>query len=101
MAAINSLAFLTRKTAKGAPVSIFKKAQKQAKKWFNAQKRKVDAWAREHFARYMVLDTYGTCQLCFTMADAMDWLKFCSPDARIVCAETGALIAGRSWAEVE
>ena len=35
------------------------------------------------FTMYLVRDTYGTRRACWSMAEAMDWLRYCSPNAWI------------------
>ena len=41
--------------------------------------------AKYHFARYCVLDCYGTVKFCWKLDEAHKWLKFCAPAlARIV-----------------
>lgn len=39
--------------------------------------------AKQYFAPYIVLDNYGTVQLCWTMKHAEAWLPFCSDTAYI------------------
>lgn len=46
--------------------------------------RILNAIAKDYFAPYHVSDCNGTNILCWTLADAQDWLKYCSHDAKIV-----------------
>jgi hypothetical protein len=47
---------------------------------------------------YLIQDDYGTRQTAWTMADAMDWLRFCSPHAWISNRLTGRVLRVRTLA---
>jgi hypothetical protein len=40
--------------------------------------------AKDYFAKYKVIDNYGTSILCWTMKGAYSWLPYCSERAMIV-----------------
>lgn len=44
---------------------------------------------------YVVLDSYGSRQTCWTWREALSWLAACSPDARIEHRLTGVMLAQR------
>lgn len=44
---------------------------------------------------YLVTDSYGTCQTCWTYREALNWLRCCSPDAYIFNRFSGRKVAGR------
>jgi hypothetical protein len=92
---IESADFIRITKATKARPTMAQQLKKAARKWVGAKARAADKAMRERFARFLVVDTYGTCQLAYTMRGAMEWLPYCSPDARIVCAETGALLRQR------
>jgi hypothetical protein len=66
---------------------LLKKVQKQFDKW--------EKQAREKYGRYVIIDSYGTGQVSWTLKDAMDWLTYCSPDAAIVDSWKEKTIAKR------
>jgi hypothetical protein len=40
---------------------------------------------KHHFARYLIVDAYGTVKMCWTLSGAIAWIPFCAPElARIV-----------------
>jgi hypothetical protein len=45
---------------------------------------------------YLITDDYGTRQTAWTWAQALDWLRACSPTARVYSRITGRLIATRA-----
>lgn len=50
---------------------------------------------RELLAPYAVIDCFGTYQLCYTTAEALEWLPACSANARII-NRRGKVVARRS-----
>jgi len=38
--------------------------------------------------RYIIVDSYGTNQQCWTKKQALEWLAACSPKAAIFCGFT-------------
>lgn len=44
---------------------------------------------------YRVLDSYGSDHVCWTMREALDWLAYCSPHARIINRWTGRTLRVR------
>lgn len=46
---------------------------------------------------YLIIDSYGTRQTCWTWAQALDWLRHCSPNAVVLHRLTKAPIAGRRF----
>lgn len=44
---------------------------------------------------FLITDSYGTRQIAWTHADALDWLRHCSPSAEIRNRFTGRLLARR------
>jgi hypothetical protein len=44
---------------------------------------------------YKVLDSYGTCIICWRYSTAMEWLKFCSPVAVVYNRITGKVVCQR------
>lgn len=53
--------------------------------------------ARLCFARYYVWDNYGTRELCFTLNEAKEWLKFCGTVAVIGDRLKKKVIASRVY----
>jgi hypothetical protein len=51
------------------------------------------------FARYEVFDNYGTCQYCFTLEAALDWLGYCGTIAIVSDRKTYQILAGRIYSE--
>ena len=51
-----------------------------------------------NFGRYEITDTYGTRRRAWSIGEAMDWLRYCSPGAMICDAWTGRFIAARNFA---
>jgi len=45
---------------------------------------------------YLITDSYGTRQTCYTWRTALEWLAACSPDAAIFNRVTGRLLSTRS-----
>ena len=45
---------------------------------------------------YVVSDTYGTRRFTWTLREALDWLRYCSPQARIHTVIRGRFIAART-----
>lgn len=45
---------------------------------------------------YLVRDCYGTHQRCWSMAEAMQWLGYCSPNAWIQSGITGRVLRART-----
>ena len=54
--------------------------------------------AKRQFARFLVVDCYGTFQLCWSLKGAYAWLPFCSDFARIVDTSDFSVICERSQA---
>lgn len=48
------------------------------------------------FAEYRVSDNYGTVVYCWTLCEAMDWLKHCGDKAVIRFNITDQIIVGRT-----
>lgn len=44
---------------------------------------------------YLVTDSYGTRIACWTLADAIDWLRYCAPEAYISNRLTGRILRAR------
>lgn len=57
--------------------------------------RAVNAALLAHFAPFIVWDSHGTKQPCWTMAQAEAWLPFCADRAAIVCANTRTILTVR------
>lgn len=55
----------------------------------------VNEKAKEYFADYLVIDTYGTRKLCWTYAGAFSWLAYCSGKAAILETYDGTILAQR------
>ena len=45
---------------------------------------------------YVVTDSYGTRQTCWTWRTVLAWLAACSPDAIVTHRLTGVMLAHRS-----
>lgn len=46
---------------------------------------------------YLVTDSYGTRRAAWTYRQALDWLRYCSPNAAVFNRFTGRLIAVRNF----
>lgn len=44
---------------------------------------------------FTVRDDYGSRHHCWTMAEALDWLRYCSPNAWIESRITGRVLRAR------
>ncbi len=44
---------------------------------------------------YKIVDSYGTCQVCWTWKEALEWLAACSPYAVVFNRFTGKILAIR------
>ena len=50
---------------------------------------------------YVVTDSYGTCKRTWTLAGAMEWLPYCSPQACIHTTIGQRLVAARQFTRTE
>lgn len=57
--------------------------------------RAIRKAVRSHFAQYIVWDSCGTVQECFTMREAMEWLPACAGDAAIINRATRIIEVSR------
>lgn len=57
--------------------------------------RKVNNVLLDYFAPYGVVCSSGTKKLCWTMADAHDWLKYCGDRAYIFETYDHLILASR------
>lgn len=66
---------------------------------FKLAAKLVNDIAKKHFARFLVLDSSGTKQFCWTRAGADAWLPFCAAGmARIVDTSDFSTVAERHHA---
>ena len=52
--------------------------------------------AAVHFARYLVLDCFGTKRFCWTLKAAYAWFPYCSAQAKIIDTLDFSTIAERT-----
>lgn len=72
-----------------------KNAIKAVKKVFRAKVRKLDEKCRKAFAKYAVLDNFGTLKLCYTEKGAFSWLPYCGDYAAIMTVKSREFVAVR------
>ena len=90
--------FATLATYKKAENTSFKKRLAYALKNKNVKALATLAndFAAVHFARYLVLDCFGTKKFCWSEKGAYAWIPFCSANAKIVDTLDFSILAERT-----
>ena len=57
---------------------------------------KISKMARRHLAPYIVMDSFGTLQFCWSLDEATTWQPFAAPDMVIVRRTLGQKVAA-TW----
>lgn len=68
---------------------------KAIKRIIRKASKAINAVAKDYFAGYIIVDSYGTKILCWTYAGAHAWLAYCSGNAAILETYDGAILAQR------
>lgn len=71
------------------------KAAKAAKSKARKAVKAVDSIARDYFAQYVIMDDFGTRRLCWSLAEAYEWLPACGNRAFICETYDYTILAAR------
>lgn len=58
----------------------------------------LNAKLKYHFAKYVVVDSHDTFQLCWTVKEAKQWLAYCADVAQIKIIDGNRIIYQRTQA---
>lgn len=72
-----------------------RKAFKQARKTLAKRIDKACTAVRNEYGRYVVVDSYGTGQVEWTLRKAQEWLPYCGMNACIVDTWNGSKVVCR------